>query len=70
MHFEGALLSPHDAGGFPQLTLDLLIQTYTRTGETTYHYESQGGEFVTDIEVDPVGLVVRYPPLWEREPGG
>lgn len=55
---------------FPQLTLDLLIQTYTRTGEATYHYESQGGEFVTDIEVDPVGLVVRYPPLWEREPGG
>ena len=55
---------------FPDLSLEELVQTYTRTGESTYHYDSSGGEFVTDIEVDAAGLVVRYPPLWEREPGG
>ena len=55
---------------FPGLALEELVQTYTRTGESTYHYDSSGGEFVTDIEVDDAGFVVRYPPLWEREPGG
>ena len=55
---------------FPGLALEQLVQTYTRTGESTYHYDSSGGEFVTDIDVDDAGLVVRYPPLWEREAGG
>jgi hypothetical protein len=55
---------------FPRLTLEPLVQTYARTGESTYHYEATGGEFVTDIEVDPVGFVLRYPPFWEREPVG
>ncbi len=54
---------------FPELSLEPLIQTYVRTGELTYHYESQGGDFVTDIEVGHDGFVVRYPPLWEAEPG-
>jgi hypothetical protein len=55
---------------FPDLALELLVQTYARTGEFTYHYASSGGEFVTDIEVDAAGFVVHYPPLFEREPGG
>jgi hypothetical protein len=55
---------------FPELGLEPLVQTYARTGESTYHYESSGGEFVTEIEVDAAGFAVRYPPLWEREPGG
>lgn len=55
---------------FPVVTLEPLVQTYTRTGETGYHYESSGGEFVTEIEVDAAGFPLRYPPLWEREPGG
>ncbi|HEY9507884.1 MAG TPA: putative glycolipid-binding domain-containing protein [Gemmatimonadales bacterium] len=55
---------------FPGLGLEPLVQTYARTGELTYRYDSSGGEFVTDIEVDAAGFVVRYPPLWEREPGG
>jgi uncharacterized protein len=56
--------------GFPDLTLEPLVQTYARTGESTYHYEAPATEFETDLEVDAAGFVVRYPPLWEREPGG
>jgi uncharacterized protein len=55
---------------FPDLALEPLVQTYLCTSQLLYHYESSGGDFVTDIEVDAVGLPVRYPPLWEREPGG
>jgi uncharacterized protein len=55
---------------FPGLALEPLVQTYLCTSDSLYHYESSGGEFVTDIEVDAAGLPVRYPPLWEREPGG
>lgn len=54
---------------FPELTLEPLVQTYVRTGEFTYRYESAGGELASEIEVDPAGFVVRYPPLWLREPG-
>ena len=52
---------------FPELTLEPLVQTYARTGESTYHYESSAGAFVTDLEVDAAGFIVRYPPLWESE---
>lgn len=55
---------------FPGLGLEPLVQTYLCTREFLYHYESSGGEFVTDIEVDAAGFPVRYPPLWEREPAG
>jgi hypothetical protein len=54
---------------FPELTLEPLVQSYVRTGESTYHYESSGGEFVTDLDVDRAGFVVRYPPLWEGAAG-
>ena len=54
---------------FPELTLEPLVQSYARTGDSAYHYESSGGEFVTDLEVDSAGFVVRYPPLWEGTPG-
>jgi hypothetical protein len=54
---------------FPALTLEPLVQTYVRTGESSYHYESSGGDFVTDLEVSSSGLVLRYPPLWEGEAG-
>lgn len=55
---------------FPELTLEPLVQSYARTGDSSYHYESSGGDFVTDLEVDASGFVLRYPPLWEGEPGG
>jgi uncharacterized protein len=54
---------------FPSLTLEPLVQTYARTGESSYHYESSGGDFVTDLEVGPAGLLLSYPPLWEVEAG-
>jgi hypothetical protein len=51
---------------FPDLTLEPLSQRYVRTGELLYRYASAGGAFTADIEVDELGLVVRYPPAWER----
>jgi hypothetical protein len=54
---------------FPALSLEPLVQTYVRTGESSYHYQSSGGNFVTDLEVDRAGFVLRYPPLWEGETG-
>jgi uncharacterized protein len=51
---------------FPELTVEPLPQRYARTGDFLYRYASAGGAFTADIEVDDLGLVVRYPPLWER----
>ena len=51
---------------FPELTIERLSQRYLRTGERLYRYSSNGGAFTADIEVDELGLVVLYPPLWER----
>jgi hypothetical protein len=51
---------------FPELTLEPLPQRYVRTGDSLYRYASGGGAFTADIEVDELGLVVRYPPAWER----
>jgi hypothetical protein len=51
---------------FPELTIQPLPQRYVRTGEFLYRYASDGGAFTADIEVDELGLVVRYPPAWER----
>ena len=55
---------------FPELTVEPLPQRYVRTGELLYRYASAGGAFTADIEVDDLGLVVRYPPLWDRVAGG
>jgi hypothetical protein len=55
--------------GFPELTLEPAVRTCVRTGESTYRYESADGEILADIEVDTAGIVLRYPPFWEREPG-
>ena len=52
---------------FPGFALERLDQSYRRTGERTYRYESAGGTFVRDIEVNEAGLVTRYPGFWEAE---
>jgi hypothetical protein len=54
---------------FPELTVEPLPQRYVRTGDLTYRYASAGGAFTADIEVDELGLVVRYPPAWQRVAG-
>jgi hypothetical protein len=46
---------------FPSLTLEPLEQVYQRLDAGTYRYESAGGRFVADLEVDASGLVTHYP---------
>jgi len=50
---------------FPDLNIEVLSQTYSRIGSNRYQYQSSTG-FRTEIEVDDLGLVVNYPPAWER----
>lgn len=50
---------------FPSLVFEILPQVYWREGGRRYHYESGGGAFVRELEVNAHGLVTRYPGLWE-----
>jgi hypothetical protein len=50
---------------FPDLNVEMLSQTYGRISTNRYQYQSSTG-FRTEIEVDDLGLVVNYPPAWER----
>lgn len=55
---------------FPDLSVEPLAQRYTRLDEHRVRYESLGGTFTAELEVDELGLVVSYPPLWERVAAG
>jgi hypothetical protein len=46
---------------FPSFTLEPLPQLYRRLDATTYCYESAGGTFVTELQVNEAGLVLHYP---------
>ena len=50
----------------PELTIEPLPQRYTRLDAHRYRYESDEGRFVAELEVDDLGLVVRYENGWER----
>lgn len=52
---------------FPGFTLEPLEQFYRRIDPTTYRYESAGGRFVAELQVNDVGLVTLYPDVWQRE---
>jgi hypothetical protein len=52
---------------FPTFELEPLFQIYRRIDESTYRYESGGGTFVADLEVDGVGFVTNYPGIWQAE---
>jgi uncharacterized protein len=52
---------------FPSFTLEPLAQLYRRIDETTYRYESGGGSFVTDLNLNEAGFVIEYPNFWETE---
>lgn len=53
---------------FPDFELKPLEQTYTRTDETHYRYESASG-FMRDLEVNEFGFVTEYPDFWQIEKG-
>jgi len=49
---------------FPQMTVEVLSQTYERTGDGSYRYSS--ANFQRDLEVDEEGVVLRYgDELWQ-----
>ncbi|HWO01596.1 MAG TPA: putative glycolipid-binding domain-containing protein [Blastocatellia bacterium] len=52
---------------FPSFTLERLEQVYRRIDAETYRYESAGGAFVTEIQVNAAGLVTRYPNFCDVE---
>ena len=54
---------------FPGFTLEPLEQRYRRTGDTSYHYGTLDGSFATDLEVNSMGFVTRYPGRWEEDLG-
>jgi len=53
---------------FPELTLEILFQLYTRLGPQRYRYQS-GTSFSAELLVDDLGLVTVYPGGWERTAG-
>lgn len=52
---------------FPSFELEPLPQVYRRLGESVYRYESAGGKFVADLEVNQAGFVTNYPDIWQAE---
>jgi hypothetical protein len=52
---------------FPELTLEVLEQAYTRVSATTYLYESAGGAFRRELTVNSAGFVLEYPDFWRAE---
>jgi hypothetical protein len=52
---------------FPSFRLEPLEQLYRRTADMVYGYESNGGAFTAELEVNSAGLVTHYPGLWIEE---
>jgi uncharacterized protein len=52
---------------FPSFKLEPLEQVYRRVKTSKYLYESAGGRFVAELEVDKAGLVIHYPNFWRVE---
>lgn len=50
---------------FPDLTVEPLRQRYMRRHPKQYRYESSTG-FAANLDVDELGLIVRYGEVWER----
>ncbi|MGE5812919.1 MAG: putative glycolipid-binding domain-containing protein, partial [Acidobacteriota bacterium] len=51
---------------FPSLAVHRVEQRYTRIRKDRYKYENLPTGFVAEVTVDATGLVVSYPPGWER----
>jgi len=54
---------------FPGFTLEPLEQLYRRVEASTYRYESAGGRFVADLQVNTAAFVTHYPNFWQAESG-
>jgi uncharacterized protein len=52
---------------FPELTVEVLVQSYERVSDDRYVYESAGGTFRRELQVDEFGCVIDYPGLWRAE---
>jgi hypothetical protein len=52
---------------FPELALEPLDQVYRRKDAAVYAYESDGGRFSTELQVNATGFVTLYPALWQAE---
>jgi hypothetical protein len=52
---------------FPNFEFQPLEQLYRRTGQRFYEYQSRGGKFVAELEVNAAGLVTRYGQFWQAE---
>jgi hypothetical protein len=52
---------------FPDLVLKPLDQVYRRKDVAIYAYESDGGRFSTELQVNAAGFVTLYPDLWQAE---
>ena len=52
---------------FPGFTLEPLAQIYRRVDDVIYRYESAGGKFVAELQVNAVGFVTLYPKVWAAE---
>jgi hypothetical protein len=50
---------------FPELTIEPLVQQYIHFDPNHYWYQSELGDHIWNLEVDDLGLVRRYPDLWE-----
>lgn len=51
---------------FPTLEIIHARQSYERLSDRTYRYRSLASGFTADIEVDEIGLAIRYEGIWER----
>jgi hypothetical protein len=52
---------------FPSFKLEPLPQRYYHLEANTYRYESGNGQFVAELNVNPAGLVLDYPGIWQAE---
>jgi uncharacterized protein len=51
---------------FPTLEVVHARQSYERLSDRTFRYRSLASGFTADIDVDEIGLTVRYEGIWER----
>jgi hypothetical protein len=49
---------------FPELSVELLEQVYTRLDSNHYRYESSDGAFRRELLTSPEGFVLEYPDYW------